>query len=257
MNIIHRHVSLSLVAGVSAAAFALSAFATFAQDSTPDSPDAAAQACYDVGGRPDDAGECHFTSSVQMDIHMPLAFSAQPVVYNTLMTFIDEQRASFVQQYAQDTSGETGFAFGGSYELDMEYETIVREDGWMNVLYSVYTYTGGAHGLGVTRTFLFDPAAERQLALADLFSDVQAALDVIAPLAAEQVTIQLGADFADATWVAEGTDPTLENYQSFILNDDAITFIFSPYQVAAYAAGEQRVTIPLETLRPYLAEDIE
>jgi hypothetical protein len=47
-----------------------------------------------------------------------------------------------------------------------------------------------------------------------------------------------------------GADPTPENYQRWNLADDGFLVTFDVYQVAAYAAGPQTVTIPYADLRP-------
>ena len=51
----------------------------------------------------------------------------------------------------------------------------------------------------------------------------------------------------------QGAGPLPENYQDWLLTPDALVFIFEPYQVAAYAAGPQRVTILLADLQDILA----
>ena len=40
----------------------------------------------------------------------------------------------------------------------------------------------------------------------------------------------------------EGADTNPENFSSFVISADKVTFIFQQYQVAAYAAGPQEVS---------------
>ena len=43
---------------------------------------------------------------------------------------------------------------------------------------------------------------------------------------------------------ADGALPKPENYQTFVVGADSVTFIFQEYQVAPYAAGPQEVSLP-------------
>ena len=58
--------------------------------------------------------------------------------------------------------------------------------------------------------------------------------------ASDQLKIKLGEDFI----FAEGVSAKPENFSSFVVTSDNVTFILQPYQVAAYAAGEQEISVP-------------
>ncbi len=45
-----------------------------------------------------------------------------------------------------------------------------------------------------------------------------------------------------------GTTAKVENFQDWYIDGTSLVIIFPPYQVAAYAAGEQTVTIPFSQL---------
>ncbi len=53
---------------------------------------------------------------------------------------------------------------------------------------------------------------------------------------------------SDDDWVNIGTGPGWDNFQDFLLLADTLVIRFPAYQVAAYAAGAQRVAIPLSAL---------
>ncbi|NJR12921.1 DUF3298 domain-containing protein [bacterium] len=88
-------------------------------------------------------------------------------------------------------------------------------------------------------------AQERTLSLADLFQDGADPYALLAPLARADLTERLP-DLAD--FVNPGTEPTAENFATWILASDVLILYFPPYQVAPYAAGPQTVTIPLADL---------
>ena len=65
----------------------------------------------------------------------------------------------------------------------------------------------------------------------------------VAQVSAESST-SLARQLGDMFMFKEGADTNPENYSSFLVSRDAVTFIFQQYQVAAYAAGPQRVSFP-------------
>ena len=58
-----------------------------------------------------------------------------------------------------------------------------------------------------------------------------------------------GAGIPDEMLMA-GTEPVEDNFRTFIVIPSGIRLHFQPYQVAPWAAGAQRVFIPLEKLAP-------
>lgn len=102
------------------------------------------------------------------------------------------------------------------------------------------TYTGGAHPSTIFSGVAFDRANSKRLALQD-------ALALIGKTVAEvsaSSTASLAAQLGDSFMFREGADTNPENFSSFTVSKDAVTFIFQQYQVAPYAAGEQRVSFP-------------
>ena len=140
----------------------------------------------------------------------------------------------------------------GPLALSIDYETFNFSEDVLSLKFTIYDYTGGAHGNTTFRTLTFDLAAGRELALGDLFQPGVDPLATVAPIVLADLQTQLG-DMTDASWLEMGTAPVPENYASWVLAEDALIFFFPPYQVAAYAAGPQTVTIPLSDLTFVLA----
>jgi hypothetical protein len=53
---------------------------------------------------------------------------------------------------------------------------------------------------------------------------------------------------SDENWLADGTSPDRENFLAIVLEPTGFRVFFSPYQVAAYAAGPFEVVIPYAAL---------
>jgi len=98
-------------------------------------------------------------------------------------------------------------------------------------------YTGGAHPMTIFSGLNYDRATGRQL----LQSDAFAMIDLSAVQVSAQATAELKAKLGESMF-EEGANSNPENFSSFIISADEVTFIFQPYQVAAYAAGPQEVS---------------
>lgn len=59
-------------------------------------------------------------------------------------------------------------------------------------------------------------------------------------------------DEAQLKWFADGAGPDLDNFRAFTAHGDRFTFLFSPYQVSAYALGAFRIEVPYYDLLDHL-----
>ena len=100
-------------------------------------------------------------------------------------------------------------------------------------------YTGGAHPLTLVSGLNYDRATGRQLLQSDAFAMLGLSVDEISAAATAELKTKLG----DAMF-EEGANTNPENFSSFVISENEITFIFQQYQVAAYAAGVQEVRFP-------------
>ena len=134
--------------------------------------------------------------------------------------------------------------FRHKYEMFVRYETWTAAKGRLaSVKLHTMVYTGGAHPNNWPETWVFDMATGQRLGLDDVFADPAEALAEIAPLVRADLRKTLGQMALD-DMLDPGTTPTPDNYADFVLSDEGVTFLFAPYQVAPYAAGEQAVTLP-------------
>src|SRR3972149_2483158 len=111
---------------------------------------------------------------------------------------------------------------------------------------SIY-HAGAAHPLPSTLTVTFNLESGQPLTLADLFTPGTDYLQRLAELAQKQLHARGSLLFEG------GLQPTAENFQHWVVNDRGLTLIFDVYQVTAYAAGPQRITIPFDQLTGLLA----
>ncbi|MFA7309348.1 MAG: DUF3298 domain-containing protein [Candidatus Paceibacterota bacterium] len=97
-------------------------------------------------------------------------------------------------------------------------------------------YTGGAHPNTNIVSVNVDPRTGRELTLNDALAMTGKTLSQVATESLAQVETKIGADMT----FPEGADPKPENYSTFIISKEKVTFIFNSYQVAPYAAGAQQ-----------------
>lgn len=104
----------------------------------------------------------------------------------------------------------------------------------------LWQYTGGAHALPVTVGVNVNPQTGRALTLDDALALTGKTLEEVSVEALAELNAELGENII----FAEGAAPTADNYGTFLINDTEVTFVFQVYQVAAYAAGPQKVVFP-------------
>lgn len=126
------------------------------------------------------------------------------------------------------------------YQLYVKYEQAQVNPQYISLVMRIGGYTGGAHGYENVVTFNYDVANQEMLMLSDLFPNDPNYLTTLSDYSRQQLRASLG-DYANETFIVDGTNPTVENFKNFTFTDDAITIYFTQYQVAPYVAGEQRI----------------
>jgi len=144
-----------------------------------------------------------------------------------------------------------------AYMLQTTY-SVERNDGKvLAILFTEYTDMGGAHPNSDYHTLDFLLPDGAQVFLPEIV-DGQRGLKRISDLAAAGLlkSIGTGSDaLSDKDTIAMGTGPQADNFKDFVLLPDKLHVFFPPYQVAAYAAGPQEITIPFAKLKDVMRPD--
>jgi hypothetical protein len=198
---------------------------------------------FSVGGVLDtETGQCTIQVSINLNVDYPPLGDQPEFIAQAITSFLQTAGSTFMSYFTTTPLPPTQ---ASPWELQVDYEVTQYEDWLVSYNFTVYEFTGGAHGNTAFKTFVFDLPGEREIALSDLFDE--AGLTKISEIAQEQLKETLG-DMLDEQWLTDGTAPTPENYQNFVFTEDSLVFTFAQYQVAPYAAGPQTVTIPLTDL---------
>lgn len=177
----------------------------------------------------------------------PIAQSSAITAY--FRTFVEDS----ITQFKEDTAWTEGMDNAESQDtaLDIAYER-QKTATVDNYVFHSNSYAGGAHGLQSTKTFAFTEEG-KPVGITELFTNGKDGLKTVAPYVQKEL---LKFDYTEREWVEEGAKADEINYQNFIVTESGITFIFDPYQVAYYAAGEQRITVPVSLFKSIANKEV-
>ena len=131
--------------------------------------------------------------------------------------------------------------------FDVKYELLSPPGNIFSLKFDMEGYvSGAAHPYHMSQTVNYDLEHGTDLTLDGLFLPNSAFLQTISTYCAAQLkTRDIGFDAG----FSQGADPTADNYRNWNITADGLLITFDEYQVAAYAAGPQIVTIPYSELK--------
>jgi len=140
------------------------------------------------------------------------------------------------------------------YEMNITYFSS-RNDSIFTHRFQVYSYNGGAHGIGVVQTINIG-ANEKEIAFEDLFIEAKQGVSALAALLKQK----LYADFAERLYqnpemVEEGLHGEALTSLPFEATPTGITFIFNQYQVGPYVSGTIEVPLSFSELSGIIKPD--
>lgn len=146
----------------------------------------------------------------------------------------------------KETDPEGYSQYSRQYDLKISYEKGQVDENIVSIIFSIYNFTGGAHGNGYFAPVNYNLKDNKEIFLADLFIGQSDYLKKISDYSIndlkKQATQRLGS--TEGLWIEDGAGPKEDNFSVFLVNKDSITFYFSPYQVAPYVASSFEVVMP-------------
>lgn len=116
-----------------------------------------------------------------------------------------------------------------------------------------FAYTGGAHYTRDDTSLYYDNKAKEFVDLKYFFKDEESFKKLSSIV--YYYVLKLEDKTFDELWVKKGTEPTIDNYRHFNLKDEGLEILFPPYQIASWADGEIKITIPYEEINDLLKEE--
>ena len=158
----------------------------------------------------------------------------------------------FIRDFVKDKSEIPNMA---TWNAEIDQKVRFNTPEFICIETSQYTYTGGAHGIYGTSYENYDRNTGDLIQLVDLFvPNFEKQLIAIGEKYFRQSMAISTAESFDQT---DYTFPNDQFYlpQNFGLTKEGITFLYSIYEIAPYAKGEQEFTIPYGDLRTLLKKD--
>jgi uncharacterized protein YecT (DUF1311 family) len=188
-------------------------------------------------------------ADAEISVSYPL--TGNKAIDATIKDYANASVAEFRGDASAHQRGERPYAFETTYD-------IARNDGKMfAVIFSIYTDMNGAHPNGDYKTFNFTLPGGEQVFLPEIV-DGQPGLDRVSKLAIARLKHDIGTGenaMSDADWIDRGAGPFADSFKNFVWLPDRLRILFPAYQVAAYAAGPQEVSIPLAQLKGVIRSD--
>ncbi len=158
--------------------------------------------------------------------------------------------AAFNEAKITDHGTQPGGEFKWDGYLKLHSKASVVKDRIISYTIQRSEDTGGAHVMDTEDNVNYDLTTGNRLTLNDLFTpEGKAALG-------DAVRAQILKDKGVATWQElvdrdcfNAADAVTLPGENFSLTATAITFVYNPYDIACYAAGSTRVTLPLANLQ--------
>jgi Protein of unknown function (DUF3298)/Deacetylase PdaC len=130
--------------------------------------------------------------------------------------------------------------------LDIDHSVTASGKDFISVLFTYYTYTGGAHPNTTTSSFNYDLNRGELIKLGGLFKPGTNYLKIISDYSVVELKkLKIG----DEDWINRGAGPKMENFRSWNITPQGLMITFDAYQVASYAEGPQEVVIPYSVLK--------
>lgn len=131
------------------------------------------------------------------------------------------------------------------YELMMTDTVYLANKNLISVLYTTYSFTGGAHGMTEFAGHNYDLVNRKELTVQDLFK----------PEATTQIN-KLLAEYFQNPDNCFSDQPTLEQATAVNLGVESVIFTYAQYVLGPYACGPATITLPLAAIKPFLLMDL-
>ncbi len=197
--------------------------------------------CYDLGMRKIEKEEKTYGIEIEYPYMTGLDKPLIQDGFNQLIKkYFDEVISEFEERSRTDFHENSP-----KWNMTYKYSVTYSSPRYVSLLLDGYHFWGGAHGMAVFETILFDLKTGRQLYLPDLFQADSDYLKVLSEYCIEEL---MDMENPDPDWIQKGAAPQKDNYEFFTIDESGLTIMFPQYQVAPYVAGVIRITIPLEHL---------
>jgi hypothetical protein len=134
------------------------------------------------------------------------------------------------------------------WEVFIDGEVTYRSPEIISIAITSYLDTGGAHGNTNVRFFNFNPQTGNRYTKKDLVSNMQGLSEVIEEKLKEDIKSDNNHQLIEDVFF--GKDFQLPETLGY--NDDGLTVLYNPYEIASYSQGIVEFTIPFLEVKQFL-----
>lgn len=168
---------------------------------------------------------------------------------NILQVFSDDYFTKYIESNIDIYDG--GFSF--NWEMLATSTINMNREGLLVYRVDQYGYTGGAHGMGVSRFLVFDTDAMKQLSLEDIFTD--GFEDELGRLLEKEYRARYFIGDEEALTEAGLFDDHIFPSENFFLTSNGMVFFYNPYELAPYSMGSISISLHKNEILHLLKED--
>ena len=117
---------------------------------------------------------------------------------------------------------------------------VIANDEFISVLFTIYTYSGGANGETKLKSVTYSPRDKEILSAAEATG---LSIEEISAICTEKLLASYPK--GDAELIKAGASASADNFRNFTFDGNLLTVYFEPYQVAPHSEGVVKVEIPV------------
>ncbi len=180
------------------------------------------------------------------------SFNAQFAMWEESTNFAEMAQWA-LENYASCQEQELDFPLYYQYELST---TAYQTSSLISLSGTYYSFTGGTHPNTVLLSWLFDLNTATFVSPLTLANDPQEFSTAVAELLITQVQTGSLEGYALEELYWDDYQTVLSSWDSYCVyfQEDGMHVAFSPYELAAYAAGAQTFVLSYQSITPYLSE---
>lgn len=147
------------------------------------------------------------------------------------------------KKYMEGLKGEIKAIENEQFLSETSFEKVIYNQNNLLIIASIYyIYEGGAHGMYSGSYMHYDLEQKKIVQLQDIFyPNYKAALGEIILRKAKEIGVHLYDDIQK-----------IEPSGDFLLDEQGITFVYQPYEIAPYSEGIVEITLPYSEIRALL-----
>lgn len=167
------------------------------------------------------------------------------VLNSDIKTYVDTVSAEVMSQAVdmRRSMTESGMDLPQwNCELNIAGQCMYADKNLISVLFTTYTYMGGAHGMTQYEALNFDMKTGSALANEQIIDYSRS----------EQIDALLAEFFSNPDncfW----ENPTLDKVSAITLDESSVTFIFEQYVLGPYSCGAAKVSVPMQNMEEFLS----